>query len=248
MLLLDRRALSEHVALRFDGNVASIANRWPTDDAPHRSTILRWLSGQTLPRSAEQLLCFAGALDLDPFALWEFPGNRFGTLCARIIEIALRNRWQDLLPALSFVREFLGPTANWPNAAVAERYFGRPWTFEDFEHPADSRRGYFATVRIVPEQTQPANQLWHFAWKDHLPGAIWKPFGFVRLVGKELRLYSYNGLLDRAFLDPPTALAHVQMWFGEGAATFRVASLHGFRLQLEDALPPDSAVVRFSAK
>src|SRR5207237_4097839 len=118
---------------------------------PERSTLHRWLAGKSVPQSAHQLLCLAAALDLDPVALWDFVPQSFGALCIAVVEAALRNRWKDLFPALAFSKQFLGPTTNWPPSEMAEEYFERRWTIQEFIHPA-VRRGYFGTVRITPSQ------------------------------------------------------------------------------------------------
>ena len=98
---------------------------------------------------------------------------------------------------------------------------------------AQTPRGKFPTV-------------WHFAYRHG--GAHrrdWKPFGFVRREAGHLTLFNDWGITDRARCAISDGEVAVQTWFGPGAATFRVASLHPFSLSLVKDPPPDAPAVRF---
>lgn len=231
---------------RFGGSFSAIAAAWLTDPAPHRSTVLRWLRSGTYPKSAQQLLALAGALDVDPFSLWIFRLEAFDVLRARISRLARRRRgWSRLHAALSFLEHFIGSTAEWPPIDIADQYFGRPWWLAEFEHTARARRNYY--TRALIESSEPAGfedpQVWHFAYRDSgVRDAEWRPYGFIQRMGPELSLFNFNGLTDHAEIRPGAVRLHVETWFGEGAARIRVASLHGYRLSLATA--PESGIAR----
>jgi hypothetical protein len=243
VLTLDCGAVTARIDERFDGNLAAVSRNWPVGDPPHRSTILRWLRQETLPRSAHELLSFCGALDLDPFSLWGVAPATFPALCARLVKASRAGSWAGLLPALSFV----GPTPEWPPATLARDYFHRDWSIREFRHPAHERRNYFAPISIDPQAAQNGgiDRVWHFAWRDDIDHALWRPYGFVRLAGADLRLFSFNGLTDSQKVDTPGSGFTVETWFGEGSAAFRVASLHPFGLKLAEADDTNVARVRF---
>ena len=166
MLDLRRELIARKVAEAFGGSVAALAASWPVDPVPHRSTVLRWLTAGTFPKSARQFLALAGAIDVDPFSLWTFRISAFDVLCARIIGVARQRRWSRLHPALSFLDRFIGPTAQWPPVEIAEDYFGRPWCIAEFEHPAHTERNYYRPILIESPRTHDFSdpQVWHFAY------------------------------------------------------------------------------------
>ena len=249
MLDLRRELISRKVAEAFGGSPAAVAASWPIDPVPHRSTVLRWLTAGTFPRSARQFLALAGALDVDPFSLWSFRASTFDLLCARIIGVARQRRWSRLHPALSFVDRFLGPTAQWPPVDIAEDYFERPWHIADFEHPARINRNYYGRILIESPRAHDFSdpQVWYFAHRDTgVRNASWHPYGFVQRMGVELSLFNFSGLTDRAEMVAAPRRFCVETWFGEGAAQFRVASLHDYRLEIAVAANPGVPSVRFA--
>jgi hypothetical protein len=227
--------------------MAAVSRAWPVGEPPHRSTILRWLRRDTLPRSGSELLAFSGALDLDPFALWGVAPATFPALCARLVKASRTGAWGKISPALSFLSPFVGPTPAWPPEAVARDYFHRDWEIKNFRHSAREKRNYFASLAIEPDGQQgPAiDQVWHFAWRDDIDHASWRPYGLVRLTGDDLRLFSFSGLTASVKVDPSRPGFAVETWFGEGAAAFCVASLHRFRLQVCEGVNSDVPMVRF---
>lgn len=248
VLRMDYEAVAARIAAKFGGNLAAVSRNWPTEDPPHRSTVQRWLKQETLPRSARELLAFSAALDLDPFALWGVSPATFPHLCERLVKASRMRSWTDVFHGLSFLAEFVGPTPEWPPADLARTYFHREWVIRDFSHPARDRRNYFATIVIKPDRrcsTWSADQVWHFAWRDAIEHALWRPYGFVRLAGPELRLFSFNGLSDSAKVNALGSSFLVETWFGEGAAVFCVASLHPFELELSDIAQGERPRVRF---
>lgn len=230
-------------------SIAAIAASWPNEAAPHRSTLLRWLKGSVLPRSARELLGLAGALDLDPFVLWTFAPDKFDILCARVVRASRTHRWTMLHPALSFLADFIGPVDEWPPSAIAEEYYGRPWCTADFRHAAGRQRNYYAALAIgpTPKSEFADPQVWHFAYRNAgVRRAGWQPYGFVEVLGSAVRLFNFSGLFDVSERPPATRLLFVETWFGEGAAEFRVASLHKFTLTVQSGPTPRAGLVRFA--
>jgi hypothetical protein len=72
----------------------------------------------------------------------------------------------------------------------------------------------------------------------------WKPFGFVRRERERVTLFNDWAITDEAACDGPDDAVCVKTWFGQGSATFRVASLHPFSLSLVKE-PPALPTVRF---
>lgn len=187
--------------------------------------------------------------DVDPFGLWTFRISAFDVLCARIIGVARQRRWSRLHPAPSFLDRFVGPTAQWPPVEIAEDYFGRPWRIAEFEHPARVDRNHYGHILIESPRTcdfaDP--QIWHFAYRDAgVRNAAWRPYGFVQRMRAELSLFNFSGLTDRADIGVATRRFCVETWFGEGAAQFRVASLHDYRLDVTVAANSGIPRVRFA--
>ena len=243
MLKFDRERLISRVQSRFNGNAAAVPAHWPNDDVPNRSTVSRWLNGRSLPQSSDTVLALAAALDLDPFALWRVTPELFARVCARVVTASRSKRWSQLTPALSFVESFVGPTVNWPPEFV-EQYFQRPWSVAQFRHTAESKRNFYAgiLIRSLLPTCEDLDQVWHFAWSDIIDDAVWRPYGFVRLAANELSLYSFSGIVNSCLLPSECNTFGVETWFGEGAAKFKVVSVHPFTLELTDQIPSGMSV------
>ena len=249
MLALDVHGIRTRVDLAFKGSIAAVASHWPTPDAPDRATLSRWLLLQSLPRTESQVLSLAGALDLDPFALWSLTPSTLPALSARLVTAFRKGKWGRLTPALSLIRPFIEPTSEWPPAQIASTYFRRRWFTADFEHSAKKNVDYFAAISIeLPRQKEQCgqDQVFHFAWRGYAPGELWRPFGFIRVVASEVRLYSYRGLLEFRTIQPGNWRFIAETWFGQGAAKFRIASLHRFKIELGRPVPPGAPSVRFT--
>ena len=195
MLTLRRDLIEECITTTFGGSIAQLATSWPIEPAPHRSTVLRWLKQGILPRSAKDFLGLAGALDVDPFALWSLPVGNFDLLCSRLPQIARARRWFQLYSGLSFLDVCMGPLAVWPPPHMAEEYFHRPWRTVEIEHPAQDRKNYYATIGLEPALTPrfADPHVWHFAYRAAgIRHATWRPYGFVERYGLEIRLFNFK--------------------------------------------------------
>jgi hypothetical protein len=218
-----------------------VAHRWPVSPEPHRSTITRWLNRKTLPHRSEQLLAFAGALDLDPVALWRVGPGSFLALRGRVAAAMRTQRWSSLDPSLAFLAELFEPSAEWPPARVARRFFHRAWTVRSFEH--DGRFSNRFVAIVLSPQHDALDQVWHFAWKDPRHESPWRPYGFVHRSEHQLNLFSLSGREDAA--PAVGSRVAVETWFGQGIAQFAVVSLHPFELLLDERVPDGLPSVRF---
>ena len=249
MLELRLDLIEKCVTENFRGSIAQLAESWPVEPAPHRSTVLRWLKMGALPRSAKDFLALAGALDVDPFALWSLRVEIFDLLCSRILRVSRERRWSQLHVTLAFLDPFIGPLAEWPPSHVAEEYYHRSWRTFDFEYPAQDRQNYYAAIGIEPGSTTrfAEPQIWHFAYRDAgIRGAAWRPYGFVEVFGLDVRLFNFSGLTDAIQLSQRYCPFFVETWFGQGAAQFRITSLHDFQFSLNSGTPESAPKVRFA--
>src|SRR5688572_1211533 len=124
---LDLDAIRSRIKRVFEGKAARVINEWPTEPAPHPSTLSRWLNGKTLPRTRDDLLSLAGALDLDPLAMWTTTKEQFPSDCAKVVRSFHDGKWTRLDITLSYLREFVGPLIEWPPNEIASHYFHRDW-------------------------------------------------------------------------------------------------------------------------
>jgi hypothetical protein len=245
VLTIDVDALQRRLQRKFSGNISAVAVAWPYDfQAPHRSTILRWFKGQTLPRTEQHLLCLAAALDLDPLALWHLVPERFPVLCARVLEAVASDDWGHLMYGLSFLARFVLPSRNWPPNVLARKYYGKKWVLAEFSYDAIDHRSYFEPLLVESLAPIQGDQSWHFAWRPTAESA-WRPYGFVRLREKEVLLFSFSGESSRATVLDGSSF-FVETWVGPGAAQFRIASMHDFRLRVAAPNPECLPAVRFA--
>ena len=247
MLTFDLERVRQRMDQRFDGSPAAVSRAWPTDPPPDRSTVGRWLSAETMPQSSEMVLGLAGALDLDPTALWSVPPELFRSLAQRLGRSAVAGQTSKLAPA-TFLLDFIQPRITWP-PTIAERYYHREWFLCTFNHPAAESRNYYAKIVItclMPDSDADFDQTWHFAWRNPAYGAFWQPYGLVRLRPGALNLYAYSGLTDAASVVGSGRAFLVETWFGEGPAEFLIASLHAFSCKVVGESPASGlASVRF---
>lgn len=234
MLTLDGARLRQYVRTRF-GSIARLQSRWPpTSPAPNRSTFTRWLNGDTFPRTAEDLLIFSGALDIDPFGVWNFDPQDYRTLFRRSKTALMRGAWSNLLPALAFIEPFFSSLDRWPPPDIAERYFGREWIVQKISYPENPSRSESIAFNIRHPQCASFHeiQVWHFAWK-HPDTAAWSPYGWLRLATDEVRIWSVTGQCDSVQrLASGVGELLIGTWLGPGAVIFGVSSLHPFECSI----------------
>lgn len=251
---LDAELLKRLIAQRLPGGVRELQDRWvqlpchagePDVAVPHRATVHRWSTGQ-VPRTSADLLRLCAVLDVDPLCLLTLPESDAELANDGLMRAYVHGRWEP--PALEFLTEFLGRRSVWPPQAIARRYFGRDWFTAEVEHDADRSANYYATLRIdaSPDVRSDGPIVYHVAFRHaRLFARRWLQYGFVVRHDGLVRLRHINGYVDSCRLTGRRSPTLVQTWFGPGAATFRVASLHPFSLSLlpiGDSLGP---AVRF---
>lgn len=245
----------------FEGNKAAFGRSLELPDLPHRKTILRWVSDEdeSLPKGQKQILALAQALDVDPFLLLDFDDATFTAICQHA---AWNLTWGSIHKSLSFLNGLFSLSSqDWPPAEMGGLFDGE-WYIEHVEHRPREQRNFFQPFYFQPElfydgdgqaEGPRPQQLWYFAFRDVryvdeqvIPHSVWKPYGVVYLLDGQLHLLNLLGMVLRAPLAPePEAWVGIETFFGQGAAQFRVASLHPFALTL-DAPEPLGPVLRFS--
>ena len=226
--------------MKARGGVSALLANWPSEVAPNRTTVSRWLGGITVPQSSHQLLSLAAAMDVDPFALWSPEPEQFAQIVTLVVRALRQKKWGRLYPALSFIEHFNGPVREWPPVSLAVQYYRRSWFTHDFEHHINnSSISRYATVVLQarPPMAFHEPHVFHFAWRDARgPVADWRPYGLIEVsrCDAELRLLHFNGVRLVAPITPGADRIAVETFFGPRPAQFRVASLHEFDL-LQDA-------------
>lgn len=269
-----KELLAKHVRLRqdlikrviardFEGNTSAFGRSLELEDLPHRKTIFRWARQQEgLPKSPERMLALAQALDVDPFLLLEIDHEVLLRCCAAA---SWNLTWGSVHKAMAFLNGLLSLSpADWPPPDLAT-WFDGDWYLQDFVHnPNDETgRNFFKPFGILPDLVYGGDgaieairdpQAWYLAYRDISlktglvePKSWWKPFGMLRLEQQQIHLLHFNGLTDDKALLHPDGRFAFETFFGQGAAEFRVASLHPFELSDPGATAPEGVpVVRFS--
>ena len=196
----------------------------------NRSTLNRWLNG-ALPKTSELTLRLAQALDVDPFALWDLAPDTYPRLCQSLAHALIWRRGSHPHPALTSLKDMIMPAERWPPSSVVKVGARRSWAHRDFLHDRTQRNTY-AAVHLSPRARRSRPLVWHFAYRDTggLPSPIWHPYGFVKMANTSAWLFTFNGLTGET--SGVGDALRVDTWFGEGAAEFRVASLHEFTLEV----------------
>jgi len=248
-LMLDTEVIRSLIDRRFGGSIARLAASLSLEPSPDRSTVARWLSseGKHFPRDEERILALAGALDLDPTALWTFDEENFPTVWPRIVQASRTGRWNGLLKALAFLQLFTEPADEWPAQALARRYYDRPWNVVEFVHDPRREANFYQGLIIRQEKTTgPSPVVFHLAWRHGGYAAKWQPFGFVRRDPHRVMLFNEWAITESAPTTPASTDLCVQTWLGRGASAFRVASLHPFTLTMTRAPVDGIPRVRFA--
>lgn len=234
MLSLDRGLIKSALEQRYSGRVEDLQSAWDTlgkclRRTPSRATVFRWINGN-LPRNRCDFLVFCGLLDLDPMAMLCLPDGREAEAVHHLSRSFWLNSWKQ--PALGFLTEFFGHHADWPPKLLSRRYFRRDWTICEFEHKADVDVNYYGTIEVSACPFS-HGQTFHFAYSQR--SAVispWIQYGFVERRDCSVRLFNYNGRFDRCVCASKHDPCVIQTWFGPSPSTFRVASLHPFKLKL----------------
>ncbi len=244
---LDRELVTDLVADL--GGVSAFLDAWVVggedgDDKIDKTTVHRWMNGQ-MPKNAKRFMRLAGVLDVDPFALLTADEDKISVAAEIMLEIV---QHENAMPApLQLLRAQFGRLKQWPPRAIAADYFGRPWQTHEFSHNALERRNFYQAVELVGIAGSTRPQVYHFAFKSHGRfSSRWLQYGFVmrHRGGDVLRhIFGYSQRLEAGLNGP----LRVNTWFGQGAATFKVASLHEFSLSLSPDQFSSREVLEFPA-
>ena len=224
-----------------------LLQNWPRSlVAPARSTVWRWVKGQTKP-PADQIALLAAALDIDPVAMFDSTPEDYARLCVFLLQEVASPERSSLSRELEWAYEFIAPCGQWPPKTLASKFYNRAWAIFDFVHDSKTRLNFFQRL-VLSAKLRPFGepQVWHFAFKS--PGAlqsVWRPYGIAMRDPKNLRLYHCRGSLLETNLRPDQESFPVETWFGTGPAHFRIASLHPFRTAVLDHWDESTPCLRF---
>jgi hypothetical protein len=259
---LRKDLIQTFIQREFEGNRAAFGRSLELEDAPHRKTILRWASEEdlSLPKGAKRLLALAQALDVDPFMLLDFELELLIACCRKA---SWNLAWGNVHKALAFLNDLFRLTEeHWPPPEIAELFDGQ-WYTAHLDHNPRLGRNYFQPLEIHSDLFYrsdgsidgPRNpQLWYLAYRDmsYASGcgearSFWRPFAIIYLYQGEAILLNLSGLLQKVNISESRPGHFIlETFFGQGAAQFRLASLHPFETQqhLAGQIPTDLPLLR----
>ena len=127
-----------------------------------RATIYRWLK-RGIPSRQDDVYGFCAALDVDPLSI--LPLSR--DFVARVF-----SRERVLLQMNAIARSQFAPlwlvyrpSPYYPNAEVADRYYGRSWHTFVFEHEPDVVESVYAAIGMTADGASPIPRAYHFAYR-----------------------------------------------------------------------------------
>ena len=209
-------------------------------------TVYRWLQEAAMPSKPDAVFGLAAALDIDPVTLFDIRNDAFPELYAR--ERRLFQMGATYHTPLSPFRALYLTSAEWPGNDVANTYYGRLWQHRHFLHdPATASNVYAAFYLEASMKDQSRPVAYHFAYRrTGDPEEPWRPYGTV--IGYDGEVLLFSDRADRQWMSDSRSPAMVvaETYFGAGSAEFRVASLHGFTL---DVIAPsrEDGALRFLA-
>lgn len=199
-----------------------------------RSVLYKWLK-QGVPSTKEAIFSLAGVLDVDPISIVDLQ------------EILAKSRFQKERVHLHSARKshlyplrdlFVPDSARsdrWPNDHLAIKYFGRPWFVKYFDHDPERIRNVYASVRVSSRDDSRISlpETYHFAYrKKGVLDLSWRPYGVVSGSPLGLSLVSESGEWQTSPAKAWNEPLVVETYFGPGAASFCIASLHSFEIEL----------------
>ena len=214
--------------------------------ARDRASLYRWMK-RGLPSNRDDILGFAGILDVDPIAILDVDDafiDKFFAMERRRMLLGAESR-----SLLSPFWPIYTPGPAWPNDEIAHSYYARPWFVQDFAHDPAKVSNVYAAVHLhsTAGDAELAPRTYHFAYRrTGARDGMWRPYGVVIGYRHEVRLISDSGDYQRLSDDRSNRLVAVETYFGAGPAEFRIASLHDFTIEVEAPAREDVAV-RFEA-
>lgn len=239
LLTIDNDRLG-HLVQQRCGGVRQLMDRWAErfDRQPDRATFYDWLARDRFPGSLRNFLRLCACLDADPVTIVRVEGLNGGSVADSLLRKALGGVGGRGIRASDVVALF-GPMVAWPATTRIEEAFGRDWVHRDFENPG-GRVDYQALHISFPDRARP--RVVHFAYRGKR-ATLWRFYGFVDCDVGGARLVNLFGRTKRMEAQTADGIT-IETYFGEGACSFRVASLHPFDLVLLN-VPPEVAPLRF---
>lgn len=216
-------------------------------NAPSGATVHRWLTG-ALPQTADALWKLCGLLNVDPIAVLDHRSID-SKESDHLLSAYQRDAWARY-KSFSYLKDFLGRHAAWPPKVYQQTYFpDRAWCIREFEHTSDSRTNYYQAVRVVAEGSDmhAFPIALHIAFKQRGRFADrWLEYGVISIEEDTAHSFHIDGGASSRIRIESDRLVYFETFFGPEAASFRVASLHLFELELAVECPPERKPLRFS--
>ncbi len=241
-LIEQRFGSVDELVVEWEERVASGVQRF--GHARDRSTIYRWIE-RGLPRKRDDIFGLTGVLDIDPVAILD--------LSIEYIERVLP-RERRLLQLGQATQSFFAPFwpiftpgPAWPDNEVAENFYGRTWSAQEFVHDLSETTGDYAAVYLetTAELTFSEPRTYHFAYRRlGARDQMWRPYGSVVGFKDKVRLISESGDFQEVLDGRSSECVVVDTYFGTGSAEFRVASIHVFKVHV-NVPSTDKNCVRF---
>ena len=186
--------INELMKREFGASVSERAlQTWPISlVAPNRSTIWRWLRGQSaIP--IDQIAPFAAALNVDPVVFFDTTPEDYERICVSLMQDVASSERSFLSRQLEWAYELITPSSQWPPKTLARRFYDRNWFTFDFAHDAKKKRNFFQRL-MLSSSKEP--QVWHFAFRGSgAMQSVWRPYGILQRDSGVLRLYHCRGSL-----------------------------------------------------
>lgn len=242
MLLIQNKPRLMDLVRARHGGVTGLMDAWSGkfESQPDRATFYEWLQADRFPSSHVNFLRLCACLDADPACLVRVEALNGGSVADSLLHKSLFMVGGRGIRPIDIVGMF-GPLKVWPSDAQILDTFGRGWYRHEFNNPGGNAAYRRLRIRF-PDQLRP--RVLHFAYRAQR-ATLWRIYGFVDCEHSHARLFNYTGAADGLDGPFPDGVP-VETYFGEGACSFCVASLHPFAIEPEDPDPRDRAL-RFVA-
>lgn len=245
-LPLNKSVIERLILERFGGSQADFLRR----AGIHKSTLGHWLKGENQPRP-ERFLKMCAALDVDFFATLEVSEGQIAALVPEIVQAVMAGDWRAL-PTFAFLGKFLLAPGGWPKEQLLKHYrpFSRSgtrtWHWHDFEHdPAAGKQDYYGTFRL---RFTADPQVWWIAFRERLGIPwMWYRYGCFRKCWEEVLLMNFVFMGETQCYIHPEGVDSVvvQTYLGNRPTTYRIASLHPFKMEVLEGTPAGEDFVQF---
>ncbi len=252
-ILIRKLDVLKHIEQRY-GNVDNFVREWEEQigsgtikagSAKDRATIYRWLN-KGLPNKTKDVFSFCGALDLDPISILDFEGGKIIKNFGKI-----RRSFQLGAAGVSSFRplwEMFYPGPSWPSNELAESYYGRTWTAEEFEHEASDISNKYALLNMqISNEVEVSHPVvFHIAYRRKSAlDKMWRPYGSIIRINNVTKLISESGDFQEIRDNGDSRRVRAETFYGPSPVKFKLASLHKFKLLEREVPSTATGVVRF---